>query len=456
VREDDVNEKPNDKAWTARSAGVLLHVTSLPQGCTWPDADRFADLAAAAGLGVWQILPVGPVDSQGSPYQPSSAFAGNDALFAQGARPDDAVFARYRDDNADWLADYALFVALDREFGGVAWNRWPEPLREREPTALREAARRHRSLVRRVARAQCAFDLRWAAFKRGLNDRGIRLFGDAPLFLGHHSADVWTHRELFEIDADGACAASMGVPPDAYAADGQWWGFPPYRWDAMAKQDFAWWRRRFEVQARRFDLVRLDHFRGFAAYWRIPRGAKAGEGEWITGPGRAALDAITPVLHGAQLVAEDLGHITPDVIALRESLGIPGMRVLQFGFDGDLQNLHLPHRHAPDSVCYTGTHDNPTTLGWWRSLDDDARAYVARCMGQDDPPMPQGLVDWAWSSPAPLSIVPLQDLLGLDDAARMNVPGTESGNWRWRFSWDQVSDDFAVRLRESLARNGRV
>lgn len=443
--------------WIERCAGVLLHPGSLPGGLIDDHAMRFADLLGAAGVRVWQILPVGNPDRYGSPYQPDSAFAGNAALFPPSPAPGAAEVAAYVEENADWLPDYALFVALEARHAGLEWFHWPVPLRDREPRALASARAELAGDIALIQATQCGFERDWTRFKRGLNERGLLLFGDVPLFLAHHSADAWIERELFEIGSDGRCEAFMGVPPDAFAADGQWWGYPPFRWDAMARQGYRWWARRFAVQSRRFDLVRIDHFRGLAAFWRIPREARtAREGAWAAGPGVAALQALRPQLRGARLVAEDLGYITPDVVQLRQGQGIPGMRVLQFAFDGDPANPHLPQHHEADSVCYTGTHDNDTTLGWWRTLDEPSRDHLRRCLGSAEPRMPQALVDLAWASPAPLSIVPLQDLLGLGSEARMNHPGTVGNNWRWRFAWSQLGEDFAPRLRRQLAAHQRA
>lgn len=445
-------------SWIERSAGVLLHATSLPRGDFAAQAERFAALLQASGIALWQTLPVGLPDGHGSPYQPASAFAGHAALFgAVPAEPGAGVLERFAEDNADWLADYALFAALEQRYAGLDWASWPPPLRDREPAALARARQELAAEIRRTMLEQWHFAVRWGALKRQFNDRGIRIFGDVPLFMAHHSADVWARRELFEVGPDGRCQAFMGVPPDAFAADGQWWGYPPYRWERMAAEDFRWWTRRFAVQAQRFDFVRIDHFRGLEAFWRIPRdAATAREGAWVPGPGRAGIDALRGGLGGAQLVAEDLGHITEAVVRLRRDTGIPGMRILQFAFDGHADNPHLPHHHEPDTVCYTGTHDNDTTLGWWHALDGASRRRAAQYLGQPDPPMPQALVQCAWASPAPLSIVPMQDLLGLGTEARMNRPGLLHGNWSWQFEWDAIPAGFAPQLRGALARHGRA
>ncbi|MCK9368348.1 MAG: 4-alpha-glucanotransferase, partial [Metallibacterium scheffleri] len=448
------------KPWIERSAGVLLHLRSLPSRCLDGEARRFADFAAASGFRVWQFLPVGPYDGHGNPFQPASAFAGDTALVpAVGpeAAGSDAGYRRFCDREHDWLDDWALFTAVRAEQGGRPWFEWPEPLRHCDPAALAAARSRLRNEIEQERRAQFQFHVCWAGFKSMANDRGLLLFGDVPLFVAHDSADVWMHRDLFEVGADGRREASVGVPPDAFSETGQWWGYPPYRWDRIAAQDFRWWRRRFEVQAARFDLVRLDHFRGFAAWWRIPGDARsAADGAWVPGPAHAAIDALQPVLDGARLVAEDLGVITDDVVALRRDLNIPGMRILQFAFDGQRDNPHLPRNHGPDSVCYTGTHDNDTTLGWWRSLPEPQREQVRRALHSADPSMPGDLVEMAWASPAPLAIVPMQDLLGLDSEARMNRPGIAEGNWNWRMNAGVASAELADRVRAALERNGRM
>ncbi|MDE2149927.1 MAG: 4-alpha-glucanotransferase [Gammaproteobacteria bacterium] len=447
---------PPAQPWIRRCAGVLLHLSSLPSGRLDTAADRFAQWLVAAGMHVWQMLPVGPADASRSPFSPTSGCAGNTGLL-----PPESTAASGFDDfcaaNADWLEDWVLFCALSAEFPGRGWWQWPPALRDREPGALTAARRRHAPALAHERREQFRFAHAFAAFKRRVNALGLLLFGDTPLFLVHHSADVWAHRQLFEIADDGRVEAVLGVPPDAFSTTGQWWGYPAYRWSALAAEDWRWWRRRFQVQAQRFNLLRLDHFRGFAACWRIPADAPSAlHGSWVPGPGRAALDTLTPVLGATRLVAEDLGVITEDVTALRRALGIPGMRVLQFAFDGGEANPHLPIAHAADTVCYTGTHDNDTTLGWWQGLDETRRRRVREYFGCEDPPMPAALIETAFAGVAPLSIVPLQDLLGLGSQARMNHPGVASGNWRWRFDWSQLPVELAPRLAADLAGHGRV
>jgi 4-alpha-glucanotransferase len=443
--------------WCERSGGVLLHLTSLPNRMQDDAARRFLDQIASAGLRVWQFLPIGPSAGERNPFESASAFAGDPSLVSEPAAIDRAAYARFCDENSDWLEDWALFVALKAAHDGAPWWHWPLPLRRRDATALCLARAGLADEIERARVAQFRFETAWDAFHRAAQARGLRLFGDVPLFVSRDSADVWAERELFEVTADGGFEAVVGVPPDAFTDSGQLWGLPPYRWDAMAANGYVWWKRRFEVQARRHDLLRLDHFRGFAAWWRVPASARsAAEGDWTPGPGRAAIDALAPVLAGVQLVAEDLGVITEDVVALRRSLGLAGMRVLQFAFDGDPGNPHLPRHHGPDTVCYTGTHDNDTTLGWWRALSAGQQAEVARVLDGNGLEMPRALVELAWSSPAPLAIVPMQDLLGLDTTARMNRPGIAQGNWRWSFRWDQLPADFSATLRDALARHGRL
>jgi 4-alpha-glucanotransferase len=444
------------KPWCERSAGVLLHLGSLPARGRLEEARRFARCIARAGFRVWQLLPVGPGADGRNPFATASAFAGDPALLPPAAARRRG-YAQFRASNADWLEDWALFSALKRAHRGTPWWRWPAALRRRDAGALAAARRALRTQAEQARVAQFGFHLAWHELRNTARSLGLRLFGDVPLYVARDSADVWSRRELFEVDEDGRFLAVAGVPPDAFTESGQLWGLPPYRWKAMAASGFDWWKRRFEVQASRHDLLRIDHFRGLTAGWRVPAGARtAAAGAWVRGPGRAAIDAILPVVGTTTLVAEDLGVITRDVVALRRAFGLPGMRVLQFAFDGNPRNPHLPRHHGPDSVCYTGTHDNDTTLGWWRKLPRAARLRVARETGGAPPDMPRALVELAWSSPAPLAVVPMQDLLGLGSAARMNRPGTRRGNWRWSFRPASFSRDFEARTRAALLSSGRV
>ena len=481
-----------------RRAGVLLHPTSLPQaarlGGLGANARRFVDTLAAAGFTVWQMLPVGPVADDLSPYFARSNHAGNarlvdlEALAAAGwialdapaeSESDSAWHARklveartgfrrhaselekvdlaeLRRRNSRWLGPYALYEALKLEQGGAPWWQWPQPLRDRDRAAVTAAGRRLRPQVEQIVFEQLLFALQWTALHRYAAERGVRLFGDLPIYVAHDSVETWLHRRNFRLDADGLPTAVAGVPPDYFSADGQIWGNPLYDWDYQRSDRFRWWVGRVAAQLERFDWVRIDHFRGLEAGWSVPRGAlTAREGAWVPAPGRELLKRLRSALGSMPLVAEDLGIITAEVVALREEFDLPGMRILQFAFDGSPDNPYLPHNHRRSTVVYTGTHDNDTTLGWYRSLDERTRAHVDayfRCGAAD---MPEVLVRAALGSVAVLAVVPLQDLLALGSDARMNTPSTATGNWRWTFEWNQLATDFDACWREINRLFGR-
>lgn len=419
-----------------RRAGALLHPTSLPGG-SLARAVEWLDCLQAAGLSVWQMLPVGPPGADGSPYFGDSAFAGHAALVpATGAPPAAArAIEAYAAGQVYWLDDYALFVALGAEHGGAPWWDWPAPLRDRQHDALAAAALRLTEPVARVVAGQYAFDRAWRALRAAAGERGILLFGDVPMYVAPDSADVWAHRDLFSVDEAGRMDAVAGVPPDYFARDGQRWGNPTYRWQDHAAQGYRWWIERLRVQLGRFDLLRLDHFRGLEAYWEIPSGAAtAREGRWRPGPGAGLLAALRTALGRLPLVAEDLGVVTAEVERLRDSFALPGMRVLQFGFDGSPHNPHLPHTYPQACVAYTGTHDNDTSAGWFASLDPAAQAGVTDYLGCAAEEVASAMIWALLDSRAALVVVPAQDLLGLGGEARMNVPGVSGGNWRWRLA----------------------
>ncbi|HHQ42406.1 MAG TPA: 4-alpha-glucanotransferase, partial [Chromatiales bacterium] len=304
---------------------------------------------------------------------------------------------------------------------------------------------------------QFVFERQWQALRAAAHARGILLFGDLPLFVALDSADVWAHRALFALDAEGRPTRVAGVPPDYFSETGQLWGNPLYEWEAHERERFRWWVERLRTQLARFDLVRIDHFRGLEACWEIPAGARtAMEGRWVPAPGMRLLERLRRAFGGLPLVAEDLGVITPAVEALRERFGLPGMRVLQFAFGGDAANPHLPHNHVPHAVVYTGTHDNDTTVGWHAALEPGARAHLEAYLGGAAGEMPWPLLRMALASVARLAVIPMQDALGLGSEARMNRPGRTEGNWRWRFQWDQVPSDLAARLRGLLGLYGRL
>lgn len=394
-----------------RASGVLLHPTSLPGGRLGEEAYRFVDWLAAAGQSWWQVLPLGPPDEDGSPYRAASAFAGWTGLLAEPGAPVsaeelDAFVARH----PYWIGDWAAHTGENAVAGQVRF--------EREWGALRAYA------------AGC----------------GVRLIGDLPIYVAPGSTDHLAHPELFQ---RGEVA---GVPPDAFTATGQLWGNPLYDWAALRRTGYRWWTERFRRTLELVDLTRVDHFRGFVAYWSVPeRMRTAKHGTWRRGPGREPFDAAAAELGELPLIAEDLGLITPAVERLRDELGLPGMRVLQFAFDGSPRNVHRPEHHPEHAVAYTGTHDNDTALGWWESLGRRERARTGL-----DPREPHwSLVELALGSRARLAIVPAQDLLGLGGEARMNRPGRARGNWRWRLRRGQLTDALAARLREATAAAGR-
>jgi 4-alpha-glucanotransferase len=482
-----------------RRSSVLLHPTSLPGaargGALGANARRFVDTLAAAGFTVWQMLPVGPVAADLSPYFARSNHAGNarlidlEALANAGwmeldapaaAETDAAYHARklieahsgfrrraselekvdlieFRRRHLRWLSPYALYEALKLEQGGVPWWQWPSPLRDRERAALAAANRRLRGVIEQIVFEQSLFALQWGALRSYARERGVRFLGDLPIYVAHDSVETWLHRRNFQLDVDGLPTAVAGVPPDYFSADGQIWGNPLYDWEFQRGDRFRWWVSRVAAQLERFDWVRIDHFRGLEAGWSVPSGAAtARAGHWIPAPGRELLKRLRSALGDMPLVAEDLGIITAEVVALREEFDLPGMRILQFAFDGSPENPYLPHNHKRGTVVYTGTHDNDTTLGWYRALDDRARAHVDAYFHCGPADIPEALIRAALGSVAVLAVVPMQDLLALGSEARMNTPSTTIGNWRWTFDWNQLSPDFDARWRELNRLFGRV
>jgi 4-alpha-glucanotransferase len=486
-----------------RSSGVLLHVSSLPSyggiGDLGPAAHEFVNFLARAKQHVWQVLPLCPTGYGNSPYAGSSAFAGNPALISlefladwgwiEGERiaglagrsgavnfdeverrklpllqeaagnfldrglDDDALGEQWTDfeefcrEEAAWLNDYALYAVLRREFQTGAWTKWPEPLRRRDPQALGQAEADHGRAVAIERVLQFAFARQWDLLQKAAARSAIRILGDVAIFVNMDSADVWIHPAIFELDDDLKPIRIAGVPPDYFSPTGQRWGNPLYRWDALAARGFDWWIDRIRRAVALYDIVRLDHFRGFEAYWAIPGDEKtAVKGKWIKAPGLALFRALDAALATLPLVAEDLGVITPEVDALRLELGMPGMKVLQFGFSNKGAHTHLPQQFAPGTVAYTGTHDNDTTQGWWNSASKKERETVEALVGPvaNRPAWP--LIRAAQASVAEMAIVPAQDLLELGSEARMNTPAVPSGNWSWRAPEDCWTDKLAERL----------
>jgi len=500
-----------------RSAGVLLHPTSLasngPIGDLGPAAHDFLGFLAAARQHLWQVLPLSPTGYGNSPYAASSAFAGNPNLislelladsgwiapdqianlprptsqadfdqvdslklpllrqaaanFLDRAPHDQAlaaqwsVFESFCSAQSSWLVDYAYYAVLRREFNTGAWTTWPEPLRRRRPEALAQVAHEHGRALAIEQVLQFAFSYQWGLLRKAAACNAIRVLGDVAIFVNMDSADVWVHPELFELDADLHPIRVAGVPPDYFSSTGQRWGNPLYRWDVLEAQGFAWWIHRIRRACQLYDIVRLDHFRGFEAYWAIPaEEATAVKGEWVKAPGKDLFEALETELGPLPIVAEDLGLITPAVEALRSSLGLPTMRVMQFGFSDKGAHPHLPHQYTPGTVAYTGTHDNDTTQGWWNTLGKAERkaveAYVGPVRdqsGKDQPVWP--LIRALNASVAELTIVPAQDLLELDSSARMNTPAVPSGNWSWRAPSGSFTPEIAQRLAALVAVTDR-
>jgi 4-alpha-glucanotransferase len=446
-----------------RRSGVLLHPSSLlgegAAGALGEPARAFIDWLAAAGFSVWQVLPTGPVGADGSPYWARSDHAGNPLWVDPSIEPPggQGAFEAWCAAQAHWLDAYALFEAIAAEQEGRPWWDWPDALRDRDPAALAGAYRRLEPRLQELKRQQWQFDDQWRRLREHAQSRGVRLFGDLPIYVAPDSVAVWAHREQFQLDAAGRPVAVAGVPPDYFSADGQLWGNPLYDWDRMQRDGFAFWRERVRHLLGRFDLLRIDHFRGLAAYWAVPRGeATARHGIWRDAAGRQMLEAVSLEMPDLPVVAEDLGVITPDVDALRQDFRLPGMRVLQFAFGGDADNPHLPHNHGVDSVVYTGTHDNDTTAGWHAALHEGPRRHLSDYFGSWGGDGAAALERAALASVGRLAVLPLQDILGLGSEARLNTPGTVGGNWTWRLPPGRLTASLAAEYRELNALYGRV
>jgi 4-alpha-glucanotransferase len=440
-----------------RRAGVLLPMASL-DAALGRGGRSFIDWLADGGFSVWQILPAGPVGSDGSPYWVRSDCAGNPGFLDRAELPDEhaPVGEDFRAAAAHWLPDYALFEALSRAHGGAPFWRWPEPLRDREPAALARARSHLAGELERIEREQYAFHVQWRRLREHAAQRGVRLFGDLPFYVGPSSVETWTHRGLFMLRPNGEPALVGGVPPDYFSELGQLWGNPVYNWTALERTDFAWWRMRVRVQLERLDLLRLDHFRALAAHWAVPADAPdARGGSWIASAGQGLLKRLREEFTDLPLVAEDLGVITDDVLALKDGFHLPGMRVLQFGFDGEPGNVHAPYRVERDCVVYTGTHDNDTTLGWYRSIDAGLRERVDYYLRLRPGAMPEALIRAALGSLGQLAVIPAQDLLSLGSEARTNTPGTATGNWHWRLPPGALSAELARSCARLNAVFGR-
>jgi 4-alpha-glucanotransferase len=503
-----------------RASGILLHPTSLPGrfgiGDLGSPAYRFADFLVAGGQSLWQVLPLGPTGYGDSPYACYSAFAGNtllispDRLAAEGllgnddlpeVRPlpsdrvdfsqahavKDAILRRafaefqrttdtelrnavesFAEQNVSWLEDYALFRALKNAHGGAAWYEWERSLVQRMPAALARAREELREEIEAQKFYQFLFFKQWLELKEYCNRRGVRIVGDVPIFVAHDSADVWTNPDQFKLNPDGTAIVVAGVPPDYFSRTGQYWGNPIFNWQRMQADGFKWWIERVGATLQTVDVLRIDHFRGFAACWEIPGGDLTAErGRWVEAPGRELFHAIRNALGDLPIIAEDLGVITPDVIKLRDEFGFPGMRILQFAFGGDPRNIDLPHNYHRNVVVYTGTHDNDTTVGWFNSVAGEGstrtskqieceREFCMKYLQSDGQEVHWDFIRTVFASVADTAIVPMQDVLGLGTEARMNLPNSTSGNWLWRFKEDALTDLLAERLKDLSSLYGRT
>lgn len=467
-------------------AGILLHPTSLPSMQLGTDARRFIDFLADSGTSVWQMLPLAPTHRDGSPYHCLSTHALNPAFLSMQHLLDfagrvenrldrdhclDKALARLRRPKAAaqrvafesfcaaqayWLDDFSLYCVLRARYQGTPWWRWPSDVRDRELPTLNAASTDLADALARTRLEQYLVAGEFTDLRTYAHDRGVRLFGDLPIFVAHDSADVWAHRSYFKLDTQGQPVVVTGVPPDYFSADGQRWGNPHYDWTAMQADDFRWWRDRLSTELQRFDLIRIDHFRGFEASWEIPASeTTAVNGRWVAVPGDALFSALRHHFGDLPLVAEDLGTITPEVTALRRRHGLPGMLVLQFAFDGGKDNPYLPQHHTEDAVVYTGTHDNDTSLSWFQSLNEAEQQQVLAQLDTHSP-MPQALINAALHSVARLAMIPMQDVLELGAGQRMNTPGTTQINWKWRFRWEQLTTTLMDRWKQALTVSGRA
>ncbi len=491
----------------SRAAGILLHPTSLPGrygvGDLGDELIAFLDWAASAGMKIWQLLPLNPPGYGASPYGCLSSFAGNyllispQRLLQEGLLPEHALddapqfadayvdigavkdfksrllrqsfayfneksradqksaFKRFERDNA-WLHDWALFVAIRFDQGGREWAAWPPGLATRDHDALAAASGDLIEEIRFRKYVQWVFFTQWAAVRQAAGARKIAIMGDIPIYVAWDSADVWANREIFQLDDAGKPTVVAGVPPDYFSDTGQRWGNPLYRWDVMRETNFRWWVSRIRANLRFADILRLDHFRGFASYWEIPAAeATAVHGRWVPGPGKALFDAIRGAVGEIPLVAEDLGFITADVHDLRRTVGVPGMKILQFGFS-HVDSPHLPHRYEPQTVVYTGTHDNDTARGWYDHASAEERDLAREYLGCEAERFPAELIRAAYTSVAETAIVPVQDILGLDSEGRMNRPGDKHGNWSWRMLAGSLTRSNAERLHRLAEVTGRL
>ncbi len=483
-----------------RSSGILIHPTSFPGrygiGDLGPEAYRFLDFLHETGTKLWQILPLGPTGYGDSPYQSFSAFAGNPYLISPDLlleddllHPDDLkeglgfsdkqvdfgqvigaklnilerafirferepelasireAYARFCADAANWLDDYALFMAIKEANGGGAWSGWSDELKNRDEAVLAEASQKHKDAIERFKFYQFIFFRQWNALRDYAREKNIQIIGDIPIFVSMDSADVWSNPELFYLDDQKIPTVVAGVPPDYFSPTGQLWGNPLYKWSVHKETGYAWWIERFQATFAMVDIVRLDHFRGFAGYWEVPADNLTAEhGRWMPGPGADFFTALSDALDELPIIAEDLGEITPDVFELRDQFNLPGMKILQFAFSDDT-NPFLPHHYPENCVAYTGTHDNDTVHGWYDTAPEHSRDFARRYMSVDGSDIAWDLIRTLWHSRADMVLAQMQDILSMDSSGRMNYPGRLGGNWDWRMRADALSDELKDKLQ---------
>jgi 4-alpha-glucanotransferase len=482
-----------------RAGGILLHPSSLAGnfgiGDIGPGAHQFINFLSDVGCGLWQVLPLGPTGYGNSPYQSFSSFAGNpylispESLLEEGFLSDDDLSGHpdfpnnrvdfgmlipwklkllrkaylrfkelkseellneleaFKDHQASWLSDFSLFMAIKNTHGSVSWVDWPAPLRDRDETAIAQACISYKEEIDQEIFNQFIFFRQWSELRKHCFEQKVQIIGDVPIFVAHDSAEVWANRELFYIDEEGYPTVVAGVPPDYFSETGQLWGNPLYIWQVHADNDYSWWIDRISSVLRLVDIVRVDHFRGFAGYWEIPFGSPTAEtGRWVEAPGEDYFHHVLGSLGELPIIAEDLGVITPDVVELRQKFNLPGMIVLQFAFHGNPAESFLPHHHVENRVVYTGTHDNDTTVGWFKKIPSGERKFCCRYMGRNGSDIAWDMIRAAWSSVAVFAIAPLQDFLSLDSEARMNMPGDTSGHWEWRMKEGSMNEEFRQRL----------
>jgi len=484
-----------------RSSGILLHPTSLAGdygiGDIGPAARDWLDLLAKSGCSLWQVLPLGPTGYGDSPYQCFSAFAGNpylispqDLLEKDLLHPDDLkdlptfpinkvdyskviywklnvldrsylrfekqalpsnqkAYQEFQRIQKFWLEDFTLFMALKEAHGGAPWTKWEPELRDREDSALHKARKDFDYAIQRQTYRQFIFFEQWNRLKNYAHARDMQIIGDAPIFVAHDSSDVWVHREMFFLDDKGKPTVVAGVPPDYFSPTGQLWGNPLYNWKVHQTQGYEWWFKRMQAVFSLVDILRLDHFRGFAGYWEVPSNEKTAEkGRWVAGPGKHFFRALEKELGELPIIAEDLGVITPDVVEMRQTFNLPGMKILQFGFEGRADDPFLPHNYPENCVVYTGTHDNDTVKGWYERVVPEAKDFYRRYLARNGSNVSWDFIRAVWSSVAMFAIAPMQDFLGLGNEARMNYPGNSAGNWNWRLHPEAFTTELVSRIRE--------